>query len=224
MKKTFFAFTLAEVLITLGIIGIIASLTIPTLMNDIQDKQFKTAWKKEYSIVNQAYMQYLSDNSMNLSFGTWTSTTDMKTALKSYFSYIKECETGQILDKCWNSFGAYNKTSKQIYPATSGWWDVSGTNGNNGLVLKDGSALLFMTDGTYSCTGPSNNYGECARVIVDINGPKNPNTWGRDIFMMYLYPNKILPCGSPLIYNTSASNDCDTGSGSNCGYKYLVGD
>ena len=40
------AFTLAEVLITLGIIGIVAEMTIPTLMNNVQDQAFKAAWKK----------------------------------------------------------------------------------------------------------------------------------------------------------------------------------
>ena len=40
------AFTLAEVLVTLAIVGIIASITIPALLNNIQEKELKTAWKK----------------------------------------------------------------------------------------------------------------------------------------------------------------------------------
>src|SRR5690349_15587424 len=48
-------FTLAEVLITLTIIGIIASLTIPALMNNIQDQQFKLAFKKAYVDASQAW-------------------------------------------------------------------------------------------------------------------------------------------------------------------------
>ena len=50
MKKTFSAFTLAEVLITLGIIGVVAAMTMPTLMNQTQGAQYKTAYKKALSL------------------------------------------------------------------------------------------------------------------------------------------------------------------------------
>lgn len=49
MKKR--AFTMAEVLITLGIIGIVAAMTLPTVINNIQDKQFRTMFKKQFSII-----------------------------------------------------------------------------------------------------------------------------------------------------------------------------
>jgi len=47
------AFTLAEVLVTLAIIGVVAALTIPSLVTRVQDIQYKTAWKKNYSLLNQ---------------------------------------------------------------------------------------------------------------------------------------------------------------------------
>lgn len=59
MKK---AFTLAEVLITLGIIGVVAALTIPTLVNNYRKKQFETGLKKEYSVLLQALDMYKQDN------------------------------------------------------------------------------------------------------------------------------------------------------------------
>ena len=43
------AFTLAETLITLGIIGIVAAMTLPSVISNIQDKQFKAAFKKQFS-------------------------------------------------------------------------------------------------------------------------------------------------------------------------------
>ena len=58
MKK---AFTLAEVLITLGIIGVVAALTIPTLVNNYRKKQFETGLKKEYSVLLQALDMYKQD-------------------------------------------------------------------------------------------------------------------------------------------------------------------
>ena len=53
MKKTFNAFTLAEVLITLGIIGVVAAMTMPTLMNQTNGAQYKAAYKKALSAISQ---------------------------------------------------------------------------------------------------------------------------------------------------------------------------
>ena len=50
------AFTLAEVLITLGIIGVVAAMTIPTLISNTNGAQFKTAYKKALSTMNQAVL------------------------------------------------------------------------------------------------------------------------------------------------------------------------
>ena len=54
-------FMLAEVLITLGIIGVVAAITIPILISNIQDKQNIVRWRKMYSQLNQAFMQTLDD-------------------------------------------------------------------------------------------------------------------------------------------------------------------
>ncbi len=51
-----FGFTLAEVLITLGIIGVVAAMTIPTLISNTNGAQFKTAYKKALSTLNQAVL------------------------------------------------------------------------------------------------------------------------------------------------------------------------
>ena len=56
------AFTLAEVLITLGIIGVVAALTIPSLISNYQDKQFKTAYKKAYSDISQVVQEGIIEN------------------------------------------------------------------------------------------------------------------------------------------------------------------
>ena len=53
-------FTLAEVLITLGIIGVVAAMTIPTLISNTNGAQFKTAYKKALSTLNQAVLMNLA--------------------------------------------------------------------------------------------------------------------------------------------------------------------
>ena len=54
------AFTLAEVLITLGIIGVVAAMTIPTLISNTNGAQFKTAYKKALSTLNQAVLMNIA--------------------------------------------------------------------------------------------------------------------------------------------------------------------
>ena len=55
-----FSFTLAEVLITLGIIGVVAAMTIPTLISNTNGAQFKTAYKKALSTLNQAILMNIA--------------------------------------------------------------------------------------------------------------------------------------------------------------------
>lgn len=55
------AFTLAEVLITLGIIGVVAAMTIPTLLAKYQEKQTVTKLKQTYSILSQAIRSVQED-------------------------------------------------------------------------------------------------------------------------------------------------------------------
>lgn len=54
-EKNQYGFTLAEVLITLLIIGVVASVILPNIINETKDAEFKTTWKKTYASINQAY-------------------------------------------------------------------------------------------------------------------------------------------------------------------------
>lgn len=71
-KYTYKGFTLAEVLITLGIIGIVAALTIPTLISKYQERVTITRLKESYSMLAQAYQFAVNKNGSPASwkFGT----------------------------------------------------------------------------------------------------------------------------------------------------------
>ena len=89
MKK---AFTLAEVLITLGIIGVVAALTIPTLVNNYRKKQFETGLKKEYSVLLQALDMYKQDNETPLKReDTDQSLAEFKNKIKPYLKILVDC-------------------------------------------------------------------------------------------------------------------------------------
>lgn len=80
MKKE--AFTLAEVLITLGIIGVVAALTIPTLIQSYKKREIETSLQKIYSTVNQAIKKAELDYG---EYENWEFTSDGSNALDQYF-------------------------------------------------------------------------------------------------------------------------------------------
>ena len=82
LKKTIGmgGFTLAEVLITLGIIGVVAAMTMPTLINSTQGAQYKTAFKKSLTVLSQAVVMNIALNDYDLSQIVNTNATNASTA------------------------------------------------------------------------------------------------------------------------------------------------
>jgi len=90
------AFTLAEVLVTLVIIGVLATLTIPALITNIQDAQDKSAWKNASSIISQATRMLATDNGGSLN-GIFGNSDVMRDKLSTYLSYMQKCDAGTAL-------------------------------------------------------------------------------------------------------------------------------
>lgn len=65
MLKKVFGFTLAEVLITLGVIGVVAAMIIPTLMTNLQNRKLESQFKEAYSILSQAFKSWQDDGLEN---------------------------------------------------------------------------------------------------------------------------------------------------------------
>lgn len=221
LRRNVLAFTLAEVLITIGIIGIIAAITIPSLITKTNDIEYKSAYKKTFSVINQAFKFVLQDNGGQIS-APWATSDTMKDDFKKFLYHKKDCSGGSVQGQCWNNLGGYDKSTGLVI-VNSAWW--FGTNA--ALSLNDGISIIFAENSsTFKCTTPGDvsGYGECGRIYIDVNGLKPPNTAGRDIFMLNVYPHQILPWGSPSIYgNPIAANSCTTGSGVDCSTDYLMG-
>lgn len=66
------AFTLSETLVPIVIIGVIAAMTLASVINNIQDKQFKTAFKKQFSIISQAFLMVYQEDGEEIKFGEWS--------------------------------------------------------------------------------------------------------------------------------------------------------
>lgn len=162
-SKLILGFTLAEVLITLGIIGVIAAITIPVIVNVIQDAQYKTAYKKAYSIASQAWLQLASENLLEGRNGWGANASDYHNfnQFMGKFSIVKNCTTSNI-SSCW----ATNETAGTM-------WNIP-FDGNSHYVS------FIDKSGTSWCN--ANDYGF---MLIDTNGLKSPNQYGKDRFMLY---------------------------------------
>ena len=190
------AFTLAEVLIVIGIIGMIANMTIPALMAATQDLEFKSAAKKNYSEVTGVFNKILSDTGRDrLKFGEYATGLDLRTAFLPYFQYSKTCDAIAAKGTCWNSNGGYALDTKTQLNDDLWWF-----SGNNKMfaLLNDGTSLSFdVNPGVYQCDSQQAtlNAKSCGRVMMDVNGLKKPNIMGKDIYMILILPDKVVPNG-----------------------------
>ncbi|MDD3150587.1 MAG: prepilin-type N-terminal cleavage/methylation domain-containing protein [Candidatus Gastranaerophilales bacterium] len=227
MKKNKKGFTLAETLIVIAIIGIIASIAIPTLFGTTSDAELKAAWKKSYSDLSQATMMIIADNGGSLAGafpGDAAGSEDLKNAYTSKLNIIKDCSGaswaggtvggGASAGGCWHTGG--------------NWSYLTGTTMTNfdtpGLILNSGFLMYFYIDKS-DCSYSAGNYRRCGAVFIDINGFKKPNTIGKDIFGASVTSNSLIPYGAreykhyatTCIENSTASGN--TGEG--CSAKYL---
>lgn len=222
----YWGFTLAEVLITLGIIGVVASLTIPSLMQNSQDRAFKTQLKKEYSVLSQALLRIKADyGSMETAISNCTTAPRdhncFRDMLSNYMNVTKKCDILGAFDNCFPSTTYY--LSGTLQP--DHWY----TNLDAaGIVLADGTGMLVYMDtpgGTSHCvtwvggTNPALQ-NECGWVTIDVNGLKPPNTWGRDIYTLKIYLDSVKPMG---VEGDNTVGDCNTGTnkGQSCAEAYL---
>ena len=159
------AFTLAEVLVTLMIIGVIASMTIPGLMRNADDRTVATNLKKIYAELNQATKLAMTEYSATRFCRTGL-TDDEQTFeddfIKKYFNVMKVCPAGDATE-CFGDSELINTygSSKKSY------------------LLSNGIAIMFSSMSERYCTYDSNT-----QIYVDVNGPKKPNKGGTDQFTL----------------------------------------
>jgi type II secretory pathway pseudopilin PulG len=221
------AFTIAEVLIVLGIIGIIAEVTIPALMHDFQDAEFKSKLKKEYSVMSQAYQELAFDNggqfADSISGCSEYENSCLKDVFKQKLKWVKECDTNADpnLGSCFVSQD--NVKYLNGHSANSYYF-----NGNDtaGLILNDGASIAFSLNSRECASLSSPNRSDrCAFLVFDVNGPNlKPNAWGRDLYVFIIFAKVISPGGVGIIDTMVAdADDCNTGTnrGYTCASKYI---
>ena len=168
-------FTLAEVLITLGIIGVIATLTMPTLMSNTAEREYSTALKKAISALTEAIQMNVAlentsfDELYDASDIGGTAKADLDTEANSLSAFLlNRMQTERFVaiddacDSSGNGAGCLNYSGKHV--------------GDSAMFFRDGSAIIFLsTDTIDSATCPEYDGVQCIKVIYDVNGTKKPN-------------------------------------------------
>ena len=193
------AFTLAEVLITLGIIGIVAAMTLPTLVAKYKEKQLVTSYLRIYSILNSAYQMATTKYGY---YNTWAQTgEDTVNKLKPYLK-LKSCEQGFGTGRCFPD---------KIYK------DIDGARGINFAVQSDRGAQS-QTFQLVSGEAIIANIEDAVSFIVDLNGEKNPNTIGVDLHIFSISENSqynmVNPGGTAALQLNNAYHLCNPNNNS----------
>ncbi|MDD3014677.1 MAG: prepilin-type N-terminal cleavage/methylation domain-containing protein [Candidatus Gastranaerophilales bacterium] len=213
------AFTLAEVLITLLIIGVISSIVIPAIIQDSQDSELRTSWRKAYSDIDQAIRRIVFDQAGNL-IGMCSDDNCLKNELSKYLSYSKQCDATSnttSINGCWHIYNG-DSTYKAKYLSNSAVTTSTWYTSPAGLILNNGN-LLYIAWYSSTCTRAYGTVNDCALLFVDINGFKAPNTFGKDIYGIHVLNNGIKPFGTS---GDSFQNRCTTSTnGFSCAAEYL---
>lgn len=197
-------FTLAEVLITLGIIGVVAAMTMPTLIQKQQEKAKVTALKKFYSTISQAYeFAVMEHGTPDLWNSDLNNSENLISYLQPQMKFIKYCRSG---DKC-------HPAEKISYRNGTAFSNVIFNPTNNSrfaAVLADGMIIgTWVQSSDCNAVYASGKHLEhvCGEYMVDINGGKNPNRYGDDIFIFNITKYGIMPVGAQIYENNTINND-----------------
>lgn len=204
-------FTLAEVLITLVIIGIIAAMTIPTLINKTNEQDTVVQVKKAYSTISQAYQRVIAEDGEIIPTTLGTNQQDYATNIGEMFA-----KQLNVLENC-------GITNNGNCFATGYYKRFNGTNQTNynaqiwlyKMRLNDGMSIALAGLSNYGVargtSEPLKNVISFAHV--DINGDKEPNTYGKDLFVFYITKYGIVPQGTSEETMNPLSKCRDTGDG-----------
>ena len=171
MKK---GFTLTELLLALMIVGVLAILTVPILMNNIHNKMFAAQVKNMAATIEQlAQDELIAHRTRDLSdtdFGD-----PEKLLSDKHFSISKTCTADSALKDCWKTRATgkdkvtYKMLNRTVY--------TTFPQGHTSIILKNGVIIEYVISSSPKALGA---------FIMDINGNDKPNIAGRDLFVFHV--------------------------------------
>lgn len=205
MKK---GFTLTELLISLTIVGVLAALTVPILMNNFQNRLFATQIKNFSAEIEQfaqdQLITYKTRDLFDTDFGE-----PSKLLTDGHFSIVKICTKDNSLKDCWKTEADDKDKVKYKYLYNR----VATVGSGLTVILKNGLMFRYQIN-----TIGGKKY---ARILVDVNGNDKPNIVGRDGFGFYMDSKGHIvdiPIGDPYEYSVLL-NSCKTSSNKASNYN-----
>lgn len=228
--KKIVGFTLAEVLITLAVIGVIAVITAGVIQNQ-HSKETYVALQKAQSELQNAVTRTMSEygcvgdmkctglfekgNDIASTIFALNGITEAElnsgvkpTGMVQFFNVMKNCgkNTGCFPNVTYETIGGKKDTAWLAINASASYYAK--------VVLNDGASVAWIQSASNNCTrdvgnGPMDN--TCGTFLIDINGVKEPNTYGRDLFGFWLSTNGIIyPGGNSHLTQWGYPAYCDT--------------
>lgn len=212
------AFTLAEVLITVAIIGIVAALTIPAFMNNYQENVNRNKLKNVYSLISEATKQMQADNQNAL----WCSITCNPQMRDMYYTYMPKAQNNGNVN-LWIIGGVYKMYKGNLHVATFALPSIT---------LPDGTILGFFS---YPMALSSvKGLTPYSLIYADVQGGKGPKMFGVDTFVfalqkdkndqLFVYPVGMNGDGTACQTNLPCTSYGDCQKGYGCTSPFMNGD
>lgn len=208
-------FTLAEVLITLGIIGVIAAITMPTLIQKHNDRVTITKLKKFMSVMNSAITMVINENGPIESWDLVASDYDEETGSSPESTAGKDAFIKKYILPYvkYSSYCMYGDSTCKKYDRYS----LDGTRFSswvNRIVLADGSVLTGAYINYADCAGHVGKSKQlqnvCGQFFYDVNGGGHPpNKTGEDVFVFWFTKYGVVPLGTQAETAYSFKNFCN---------------
>ena len=217
------AFTLPEVLITLGIISVIAILTLSNLIQNYKEHVYINRLNGVYNQLSEATQRMIQEEGTIDTWGSDSSErmTKYKELLSKYMNVVSICPKAKRGCIGYRFIERYNNTK----------FTAGVTGGQETYLLKNGIGLRIDNGANDYCTQdvtlsvlpypdrPNVHYGtygmSCGSILVDLTGPSGPNNSDVDMFSFKIVKNGIVPAGSAKesSYTNTFESRCISGDG-----------
>ena len=210
MKKNF-GFTLAEVLITLGIIGVVAALTAPALVTNSGQAKIGPSLAKFVNTFETACEQMLQEEEVSrLSNALKSGKASVETVDDVYLPHNTRTELMEALSK-YMIMSEYSGELKVNKPDGTNLITTNGTN-YKAYMLKDGSTMAVRPAYDWGANGLYK--GELVEIYYDINGPAGNNKLAKEVFVFGVDDGGyILPFGSAAHKELTKGRSMDIANG-----------
>ncbi|EKE02869.1 MAG: hypothetical protein ACD_20C00317G0004 [uncultured bacterium] len=206
-KKIKKGVSIAELLLVVAICAVIAIVTTTSVVHNIEVASLRSSWKKVYRDIDAATKNIKYDTSRSgfSLLNVFSNATVMRNLYAAELNQIRSCDVADT-EGCWH--------------VDNQWKSIDGTlltSNSPGLILNNKMLMIFLNTST-TCAGGTQNV--CGEIYIDVNGFKQPNTLGKDIYFASI-TQRLNASIVFLNSNNSCETETGTTAGIGCSGKYL---